>query len=113
MVVAPSGARRSAPGRARPASARGFCDGRDSTDFRERGIGGGVTGKYTAVGRRAVRRRLARPSADIRLAAIVYKSTCDNVHIAAGAAMALSTRKPIAALLADAEHGGLRRALGP
>ena len=27
--------------------------------------------------------------------------------------MALTTRKPIAALLADAEHGGLRRALGP
>jgi len=27
--------------------------------------------------------------------------------------MALTTRKPIATLLADAEHGGLRRALGP
>src|SRR3712207_2801784 len=27
--------------------------------------------------------------------------------------MPLTTRKPIAALLADAEHGGLRRALGP
>jgi basic amino acid/polyamine antiporter, APA family len=27
--------------------------------------------------------------------------------------MALTTRKPIAALLADAQHGGLRRALGP
>jgi APA family basic amino acid/polyamine antiporter len=27
--------------------------------------------------------------------------------------MALATRKPIAALVADAEHGGLRRALGP
>jgi hypothetical protein len=42
--VAPPDARRSTPARARPAPARGFCDGRGAADFRGRVIGNGVTG---------------------------------------------------------------------